>query len=87
MNAKVIIGSVIAVLLAGTGAYKKIEGAFTDAFLEKDEASENGYTLKTGKVGEKVVGGYKAIENGVVKGYKNIEDKFVQAFLDDSERD
>lgn len=55
------------------------------------------YTLKTGKVGEGVVkgykaiengvvGGYKAIENGVVNGYKKIEEKFVQAFLSQEEK-
>ena len=55
------------------------------------------YTLKTGKVGEGVVkgykaiengvvGGYKAIENGVVKGYKKIEEMFVQAFLNQEEK-
>ena len=55
------------------------------------------YTLKTGKVGEGVVkgykaiedgvvGGYKAIENGVVKGYKRIEEMFVQAFLNQEEK-
>ena len=31
------------------------------------------YKLKTGKVGEAVVNGYKKIENGVVDGYKAIE--------------
>ena len=34
------------------------------------------YKLKTGTVGEKVVSGYKSIENGVVDGYKKIEKKF-----------
>ena len=55
------------------------------------------YTLKTGKVGEGVVkgykaiengvvGGYKAIENGVVSGYKKIEEMFVQAFLNQEKK-
>ena len=51
------------------------------------------YKLKTGKVGEAVVngykkiengvvGGYKAIEKGVVDGYKKIENSFVERFLE-----
>ncbi|MBP3382711.1 MAG: hypothetical protein J6K78_02245 [Tidjanibacter sp.] len=51
------------------------------------------YKLKTGKVGEAVVngykkiengvvGGYKAIEKGVVGGYKKIENGFVERFLE-----
>lgn len=51
------------------------------------------YKLKTGKVGEAVVngykkiengvvGGYKAIEKGVVDGYKKIENGFVERFLE-----
>ncbi len=51
------------------------------------------YELKTGKVGEAVVngykkiengvvGGYKAIEKGVVGGYKKIENGFVERFLE-----
>ena len=36
------------------------------------------YTLKTGKVGEAVVEGYKKIENGVVVGYKKIENGVVE---------
>lgn len=51
------------------------------------------YKLKTGKVGEVVtkgykaieegvVGGYKAIEKGVVDGYKRIEKSFVERFLE-----
>lgn len=52
------------------------------------------YKLKTGKIGEAVtkgykaiengvVGGYKAIENGVVGGYKRIEKSFVERFLEE----
>lgn len=51
------------------------------------------YKLKTGKVGEAVVGtykkiedtvvgGYKKIEDGVVGGYKKIEGAFVETFLE-----
>lgn len=38
--------------------------------------------LKTGKVEEKVVGAYKAIENAVVGTYQKIEEKFVEKFLE-----
>ena len=41
------------------------------------------YRLKTGKTGEKVVGAYKKIENGVVNGYKKIENAFVNKFLEE----
>ncbi len=51
------------------------------------------YKLKTGKVGDAVVNGYKkiekgvvegynAIEKGVVDGYKKIENSFVERFLE-----
>ena len=51
------------------------------------------YKLKTGKIGdavvgaykaveETVVGGYKAVEDTVVGGYKRVEDAFVDAFLE-----
>ena len=33
------------------------------------------------KIAEKVMGGFKAIENGVVGAYSKIEDKFVDQFL------
>ena len=33
------------------------------------------------KIADVVGGGYKKIENGVVKSYTKIEDKFVDAFL------
>ena len=33
------------------------------------------------KITEKVVGGYKAVEDAVTGGYKKIEDKFVDKFL------
>lgn len=55
------------------------------------------YSLKTGKVGNTivkgyktiengVVNGYKAIENGFVNGYKKIEEKFVAAFLNEEKK-
>lgn len=54
------------------------------------------YKMKTGKVGEKVVGAYqkvedtvvsayKTIENGAVSGYKKIEKRFVDAFLTEAD--
>ncbi|MFV0239669.1 MAG: hypothetical protein ACK5H4_06455 [Lacrimispora sphenoides] len=64
-------------------AYKGIEEKFCDAFLEKDENSEQGCTLKTGATAEKVVGAYQKIEDSVVGGYKKIEEKFVDAFLEE----
>ena len=36
--------------------------------------------LKTTKVEKKVVGAYKAIENGVVKGYQTVEDAVVGTY-------
>ena len=39
------------------------------------------YKLKTGKVGEAVVNGYKKIENGVVDGYKAIEKGVVVGYM------
>lgn len=38
------------------------------------------YKLKTGKVDEAVVNGYKKIENGVVDGYKAIEKGVVDGY-------
>ena len=63
--------------------YKKVEEKFTDKFLEKDESSPSGYTLKTGKTAEVVAGAYHKIENGVVGTYKKIENAFVDAFLEE----
>lgn len=79
------------------GGYKKIEEKFTDAFLEKDESSKTGYSLKTGKTVERVtgatgaykkiedgvVGTYKKVENGVIGTYKKVEDAFVDRFLEE----
>ena len=55
------------------------------------------YKLKTGKVGEAVVGAYqkiedavvgtyKKIETGTVDGYKPIEKKFVDTFLEKADQ-
>lgn len=57
-----------------TGGYQKIEDKFTEKFLEEDGS------LKTGKIGESVVEGYKKIEDGVVGGYKKIEEGVVEGF-------
>lgn len=40
------------------------------------------YKLKTGKLGEKVVGAYKKVEDAFVGAYKKIEDAFVDRFLE-----
>jgi len=55
-----------------TGGYQKIENKFSEKFLEEDGS------LKTGKIGEGVIGGYKIIENGVVGGVGKVNDKFVE---------
>ena len=54
--------------------YKKIEDKFTEKFLNEDGS------LKTGKIGDAVVDGYKKIEEGVVEGYKKIETGVVEGF-------
>jgi hypothetical protein len=54
--------------------YKKIEDKFTETFLNEDG------TMKTGKIGDAVVEGYKKIEDGVVEGYKKIETGVVEGF-------
>ncbi len=64
-------------------AYKGVEEKFCDAFLEKDENSEQGYSLKTSVTAKKVVGVYQKIEDSVVGEYKKIEGKFVDAFLEE----
>jgi len=62
--------------------YKKTEQAFTDNFLEQDETSPSGYSLKCGKTAEAVTGVYHKIEDGVVGTYKKIETAFVDRFLE-----
>ena len=59
---------------SATQNYRKIEDKFTETFLEEDGS------LKTGKIGDTVVEGYKKIEAGVVEGYKKIETSVVQGF-------
>ena len=70
---------------AAVGAYKKVEDAFVDTFLEKSEDGANISGLKTGKIGDAVVDAYKAVEDTVVGGYKKVEDAFVDAFLEKTE--
>lgn len=67
------------------GAYKKVEDAFVDAFLEKDEAGDGTPHLKTGKVGKAAVKGYHEVEDAVVGAYKKVEGAFVDAFLEKAE--
>lgn len=71
---------------AVVGAYKKVEDAFVDTFLEKSEDGTRISGLKTGKVGDTVVDAYKAVEDTVVGGYKKVENAFVDAFLEKDER-
>ena len=41
------------------------------------------YRLKPGRLGQKVIGAYQAIEDGVVGTYKKIETAFVDRFLEE----
>lgn len=43
------------------------------------------YKLKTGKIGDAVVDAYKTVEQRVVGGYKRIENAFTDRFLEKSE--
>ena len=43
------------------------------------------YKLKTGKLGETVVGAYKKVEDAFVGTYKKIEDAFIDVFLEKAE--
>ena len=70
---------------AALDIHQKTEERFINAFLEKDDTQEHGYTLKTGKVGEKIVNGYKTVENCVITKYQKVEDAFVNAFLEKKE--
>ena len=68
---------------AVVGAYKKIENAFVDTFLNEDGS------MKTGGMAEKATSAYQKVEDTVVGGYKKVEDAFVDAFLekvDDEEK-
>lgn len=68
------------------GAAKNMEEKFTEKFLEKDEGSPTGYSLKTGGMAEKATAAYQKIEDAVVGGYKKIEDGFVETFLEKEEK-
>ena len=59
---------------AAVGTDKKVEGAFTDKFL--DEAGN----LKTGGMAEKITGAYQTIEDTVVGAYKTVEDTVVGTY-------
>lgn len=70
----------------------KLDKALEENFLA-DNSKKTEYTLKTGKLGEKVVNAYKKIEDTavssyqkiedtVVDNYKKIENKFVETFLE-----
>lgn len=68
---------------AVVGAYKKIENAFVDTFLNEDGS------MKTGGMAEKATSAYQKVEDTVVGGYKKVEDAFVDTFLekvDDEEK-
>lgn len=45
---------------------------------------EHAYRLKPGRLGQKVIGAYQAIEDGVVGTYKKIETAFVDRFLEEA---
>lgn len=59
------------------GAYKGIEKAFVDTFLNEDGS------MKTGGMEKKVAGVCRAIEGAVVGGYRKIEKAFVNTFLEE----
>lgn len=63
------------------GAYKTVENAFVETFLNEDGS------LKTGGVADKVTSAYQKIEDTVVGSYKKIEDSFVDAFLEKKNED
>lgn len=63
------------------GAYKKIEDAFVDTFLNEDGS------MKTGGMADKAASAYQKIEDTVVGGYKKVESAFVDAFLEKTDDD
>lgn len=67
---------------AVVGAYKEVEGAFVEKFLEKDESAHGELRLKTGKIGETVINSYKKVEDSVVGGCKKMENAFADTFLE-----
>lgn len=66
---------------AVTKAYKKIEKAFVDAFINEDGS------MKTGGMAEKATGVYQKVEDSVVGAYKKVESAFVNAFLEEIKDD
>lgn len=62
---------------AAVNAYKKIEAAFVDVFLNEDGS------LKTGGMAEKATHAYQNIEGSVVGAYKKVKTAFVNAFLEE----
>lgn len=67
-------------------AYKRVENAFVDTFLEKRAESEGVASLKCGRIGEAVAGTYQKIEDAVVGGYQKIENRFVDTFLEKTQQ-
>ncbi|MGN1027332.1 MAG: hypothetical protein ACI4P4_13125 [Faecousia sp.] len=68
-------------------AYKKVENAFSETFLNEDGSMKTGGMAEKAasayqKVEDTVVGGYKKVEDTVVGGYKKIENAFVDTFLE-----
>lgn len=68
------------------GTYRKVEDAFTETFLEKDDHDGN-FKMKTGKIGKVVVESCRDVENTVVGAYKRVENAFVDAFLEKRQSD
>lgn len=64
---------------AVVGAYKKIENAFVDTFLNEDGS------MKTGGMADKATSAYQKIEDTVVGGYQKVENAFVDTFLEKTE--
>ena len=62
---------------AVVGAYKKIENAFVDAFLNEDGS------MKTGGMAQKATAAYQKMEDAAVGAYKKVEKAFVDAFLEE----
>ena len=60
--------------------YKKVEEKFTDTFLEKDENSPSGYTLKTGKTAEKSYRSVPKNRGGCRRSLQKVENAFADNF-------
>ena len=75
----------VATVLIILGSKKSDDGSRQKEEDDDEPKSELGKSisgLKTGKVGDAVVGAYKAVEDTVVSGYKQVADAFVDAFLE-----